>query len=117
MTEPATSENYTIELTEKAAEVIHEAFEAEKVDKERAFVRVGAHAGGCSGYMYDMDFTEEAQPEDRVFESRGAFKRLHPTIFTTVGTACAVTAAKNMGQGIARELKEASVDAVLMVAT
>ena len=84
MTEPAGSEAYTMELTEKAAEVIHEAFEAEKVDQERAFVRVGAHAGGCSGYMYDMDFTEEAQPEDRVFESRGIRILVNETCLTDI---------------------------------
>jgi len=84
MTEPATSETYSIELTEKAAEMIQEAFDAEKVDQERAFVRVGAHAGGCSGYMYDMDFTEEAEPEDRVFESRGIRILVNETCLTDV---------------------------------
>ena len=74
-TEPseAPQEDYQIVLTEKAARVIHEAFDAEKVDKERAFVRVGAHSGGCSGYKYDMDFAEDGQREstDRIFESHG----------------------------------------------
>ena len=69
----APQEDYQIVLTEKAARVIHEAFDAEQVDKEQAFVRVGAHPGGCSGYKYDMDFAEDAQRQttDQVFQSRG----------------------------------------------
>jgi glycine reductase len=53
----------------------------------------------------------------RRLEAQGVFKALLPTAFTTVGTGCAVTSAKNMGRGIASELKEAGVDAVLLVAT
>ncbi len=71
--ENAGQEEHRIELTEKAANVIHEAFDAEQVDTARAFVRVGAHPGGCSGYKYDMDFAEadQLQSSDAVFESRG----------------------------------------------
>ena len=66
-------EDYMIELTPKAARVIHEAFDAEQVDKGDSFVRVGAHPGGCSGYMFDMDFAEagDKKESDRVFESKG----------------------------------------------
>ena len=64
---------HTISLTEKAAQVIHDAFDAEKVDKQTSFVRVGAHPGGCSGWKFDMDFAEASQvnESDLVFESRG----------------------------------------------
>ena len=73
MGETATREEYRIELTPKAAKVIHEAFDAEQVDKDNSYVRVGAHPGGCSGYMFDMDFAEagERKDSDRVFESEG----------------------------------------------
>jgi iron-sulfur cluster assembly accessory protein len=64
---------YTIAMTEQAARVIREAFAAEGVDTQDGLIRVGAHPGGCSGYKYDMDFTESSavQPTDRVFESQG----------------------------------------------
>lgn len=73
MSEAESQESYSIELTDKAAGVIHGAFDAEAVDKDKAFVRVGAHPGGCSGYKFDMDFAESAdrKESDRVFESRG----------------------------------------------
>ena len=69
----ASPDELQIRLTEKAARVIHEAFEAEKVEKASSYVRIGAHPGGCSGYKYDMDFADQAQvtPEDRVFTSQG----------------------------------------------
>ena len=73
MSESAAQAEYSIELTDKAAQVIHEAFDAEAVDKGDAFVRIGAHPGGCSGYKFDMDFAESAdrKDSDRVFESQG----------------------------------------------
>ena len=79
---------------------------------------LSVHGGFNTTYLNTKD-PNYAMPlrYARAFESQGAFKYLHPTFFTTVGTACAVTAAKNMGKGIARELKAESVDAVLMVAT
>jgi len=69
----ATTSQHTISLTDKAAQIIHEAFDAEKVDKQKSFVRVGAHPGGCSGWKFDMDFADDTQltDSDMVFESNG----------------------------------------------
>lgn len=64
---------YEIRLTEKAARVVREAFEAEQVDAAQAFLRVGAHPGGCSGFKFDMDYADASQvsESDEVFESNG----------------------------------------------
>lgn len=35
------------------------------------FVRVSVTSGGCSGLSYNMDFDNESQPEDQVFEDKG----------------------------------------------
>lgn len=35
---------------------------------ESYFVRVSVTSGGCSGLTYNMDFDNESQPEDQVFE-------------------------------------------------
>jgi iron-sulfur cluster assembly protein len=35
------------------------------------FVRVSVTSGGCSGLSYNMDFDNESQPEDQVFEHNG----------------------------------------------
>ena len=35
------------------------------------FVRVSVTSGGCSGLTYNMDFDNESQPNDQVFEDNG----------------------------------------------
>src|SRR6187549_3323019 len=35
------------------------------------FVRVSIVSGGCSGLSYKMDFDNESQPNDQVFEDNG----------------------------------------------
>lgn len=42
----------------------------EKLD-ESYFVRVSVTSGGCSGLSYNMDFDNESQAEDQVFEDNG----------------------------------------------
>ena len=76
------------------------------------------HGGFNPYYLCEKD-PNYAMPvrSARAFEKLGIFHDLYPTAFTTVGTACAVTVAQQMGRGIAGELKEAGVNAVLMVAT
>ena len=38
---------------------------------EDYFIRVSVTSGGCSGLTYKMDFDNESQPEDQVFEDNG----------------------------------------------
>ncbi len=38
---------------------------------EDFFVRVSVISGGCSGLSYKMDFDNESQPNDQVFEDNG----------------------------------------------
>ncbi|MFI5400379.1 MAG: HesB/IscA family protein [SAR324 cluster bacterium] len=73
MAMPVEPSQYRLELTEKAARVIREAFSAEKVSPSDAFVRVGAKPGGCSGFKYDMSFAERGAvtDKDQVFSSHG----------------------------------------------
>ncbi|HPE97348.1 MAG: iron-sulfur cluster assembly accessory protein [Chitinophagales bacterium] len=35
------------------------------------FIRISVVGGGCSGLSYKMDFDNEGQPDDQVFEDRG----------------------------------------------
>ena len=35
------------------------------------FLRVGVVGGGCSGLSYKLDFDNESQPNDQVFEDNG----------------------------------------------
>lgn len=66
-------QDYEVRLTEQAAKVVREAFEAEKVEQKDAYLRVGAKPGGCSGYKFDMDYADASQVtgQDRVFTSNG----------------------------------------------
>jgi iron-sulfur cluster assembly protein len=77
---------YEIRLTEKAAQVVREAFQAEEVDPTQAYLRVGAHPGGCSGYKFDMDYADAAQltPQDEVFESNGVKVAVERTLLNDV---------------------------------
>lgn len=36
-----------------------------------AIIRVGVEGGGCSGLTYKMDFAENAEADDKVFEDQG----------------------------------------------
>jgi iron-sulfur cluster assembly protein len=38
---------------------------------EDYFIRVSVTSGGCSGLSYKMDFDNESQPNDQVFEDNG----------------------------------------------
>jgi glycine reductase len=53
----------------------------------------------------------------RELEREGAIGNLHPTYFSTSGVGTAVAEARRMGAEIGRHLKEAGVNAAVMVAT
>jgi iron-sulfur cluster assembly protein len=77
---------HEIRLTEKAAQVVREAFESEQVDAAQAYLRVGAHPGGCSGYKFDMDYADASQlsADDEVFESNGVKVAVDRTMLNDV---------------------------------
>ncbi len=59
-----------IYISEKAKEkVIHLKQEAGLGDDY--FIRVSVVGGGCSGLSYKLDFDNETQPKDQVFEDNG----------------------------------------------
>ncbi len=55
-----------IQLTERAVDRINEL----KVKRQTPehFFRIGIRGGGCSGLSYFVDFAEQADPKDKVFE-------------------------------------------------
>jgi len=59
----------SIQLTESAAERILKNL------SERGSglaMRLAVKSSGCSGYMYDLDFVDEINSDDQVFEAHGA---------------------------------------------
>lgn len=61
----------SIRITEAAARAALEALRAENRDPETSYLRVGVKAGGCSGFSYQLVFTEDRRPDDTVLEKDG----------------------------------------------
>jgi len=57
-------------VAESAKSKINEIVQQESLGDDY-FVRVSVTSGGCSGLSYSMDFDNESQPNDQVFEDNG----------------------------------------------
>ena len=57
-------------VADSAKDKIVEIMDTEKL-AEDFFVRVSVTSGGCSGLSYKMDFDNEGQPNDQIFEDNG----------------------------------------------
>ncbi len=57
-------------VADSAKTQIGEIMSSEKLEED-FFVRVSVTSGGCSGLSYKMDFDNESQPNDQVFEDNG----------------------------------------------
>ena len=60
-----------IELTETAAKEIKSIIEQQELDAEKVRLRVGVKGGGCSGFSYLLDLTEQSNESDEQFEKNG----------------------------------------------
>ena len=59
----------SVRLTESAARRVQQQLEA----RGRGLgLRVGVKASGCSGYAYLLDYADQPEPDEVVFESHGA---------------------------------------------
>ncbi|MDX1476614.1 MAG: iron-sulfur cluster assembly accessory protein [Saprospiraceae bacterium] len=58
-------------VSESAKAKILEILERDGKDTSEYFVRVTVTSGGCSGLTYQMDFDNQDQPNDQVFEDKG----------------------------------------------
>jgi iron-sulfur cluster assembly protein len=59
-----------IHVAESALAKIEEIRHSEDLDNQH-FIRVSVTSGGCSGLSYNMEFDDELQPNDQVFEDKG----------------------------------------------
>ncbi|MCF8247767.1 MAG: iron-sulfur cluster assembly accessory protein [Saprospiraceae bacterium] len=57
-------------VADNAKERIQKIMEKQGLGEDY-FVRVSVTSGGCSGLSYSMDFDNESQPNDQVFEDNG----------------------------------------------
>jgi len=60
-----------IELTETAAREIKSIVEQQELDNDNVRLRVGVKGGGCSGFSYILDLTEQQRDSDEEFEQHG----------------------------------------------
>lgn len=58
-------------VSEEAKEQIETLMGNSGVSIETHFVRVSVTSGGCSGLTYNMDFDDQPQEKDQVFEDKG----------------------------------------------
>ena len=62
----------SIYISDKAKEKVHQLMKDAGVENDSSyFLRVGVVGGGCSGLSYKLDFDNEVNPMDQVFEDKG----------------------------------------------
>lgn len=57
-------------VADSAKDKITELMQKQQLNDD-FFVRVSVTSGGCSGLTYNMDFDNEAKPNDQVFDDNG----------------------------------------------
>ena len=58
-------------LTETAAKEISSIIEKQELNLEKVRLRVGVKGGGCSGFSYILDLTENEKETDESFDQHG----------------------------------------------
>ena len=60
-----------IKVSEHAKNKIRMLMDEEGFNLNEHFVRVGVKSGGCSGLSYELNFDQEEQDNDKIFEDNG----------------------------------------------
>jgi len=60
-----------IDLTATAAKEIETIIKDQELDTGKVRLRVGVKGGGCSGFSYLLDLTEQNDEDDELFEKHG----------------------------------------------
>lgn len=59
-----------IGITERAVKEVHRILDEQKLPEQTA-LRVGVKGGGCSGFSYLLDLTEQERENDEAFDGNG----------------------------------------------
>ncbi len=70
-TQPADTSATGVILTDTAAREIQKIIKEQELDASKVRLRVGVKGGGCSGFSYVLDLTENQKDTDEVFEQHG----------------------------------------------
>jgi iron-sulfur cluster assembly accessory protein len=68
---------HPVTLTAKAAQMIKLTRQEEGLDESHG-LRVAVVGGGCSGFQYALDFTNEARASDHVYDVEGVILYVDP---------------------------------------
>lgn len=60
-----------LSMTERAAQEVKTILDQQKLDAEKTFLRLGVKGGGCSGFSYSLDLTENKSDMDEEFDANG----------------------------------------------
>ncbi len=60
-----------IELTERAAQEIKTIVGQNNLSADQSYLRMGVKGGGCSGFSYALDLTENKNDDDEEWEIHG----------------------------------------------
>jgi iron-sulfur cluster assembly protein len=72
-----------IEITQAAAEEI--AKQRAKRDNPESMIRIGVRGGGCTGFTYVFEWTEQTRPTDKVFSAHGVSIVVDPKSLVYLG--------------------------------
>ena len=61
----------SITVSETAAREIKTIIDQQELDSDKVRLRVGVKGGGCSGFSYLLDLTEQERDNDETFEQHG----------------------------------------------
>ena len=86
-----------ISLSQRAAAEIRAAKRAKGI--EGFGLRVQVVGGGCEGFLYDLLFSEQADPDDYVFQSEGLEVYVAPKTFPAVDGLTIDYGATGYGEG------------------
>ena len=60
-----------INITDTAVREIKSIAEQQEMDADKVYLRLGVKGGGCSGFSYVLDLTDQQNEGDEMFEQHG----------------------------------------------
>lgn len=60
-----------VNLTERAAGEVKTIIQQQNLDAQKTYLRVGVKGGGCSGFSYTLDLTENMSENDEEWDVHG----------------------------------------------
>ena len=61
----------SIHITDAAVRAAFDTMAGDGLSAETTYLRVGVKAGGCSGFSYQLEFTQDRREQDAVIERGG----------------------------------------------